>query len=279
MLNCPPYTLLYYIIESEESLTDTHSHIYGSEFADDVEQVIARARAVGVERILLPNINAESIEPMLALCRQHPGYLFPMMGLHPTDLTPDYRQVLDQMERLLAEPGHPYVAVGEVGLDYYWDKSLYAEQQLAFRRQVEWAVAYRLPLMIHSRAAHRELVDILNEYRGCGLTGVFHCFGGSLDEARELLSFEGFVLGIGGVATYKKSTLPQVLPHVPLERIVLETDAPYLAPVPHRGQRNESAFLAETLRAVADIYKVEPCEVEKCTNDTVKRIFIHMKWT
>ena len=260
-------------------MTDTHSHIYGPEFADDIQEVIERAKAVGVDRILLPNINDDSIEPMLTLCKHYPGYFYPMMGLHPTDLTPDYQQVLDQMEHLLADENHPYIAVGEVGLDYYWDKTFYLEQQTAFRRQVEWAIAYRLPLMIHSRAAHRELVDILDEYRGRGLTGVFHCFGGNLDEACELLSFEGFVLGIGGVVTYKKSTLPEVLTHVPLERIVLETDAPYLAPVPYRGKRNESSFLAETLHAVADIYKVEPSEVEKCTNDTVKRIFTHIKWT
>lgn len=260
-------------------MTDTHSHIYGPEFAEDIEEVIARAKAAGVERILLPNINADSIEPMLTLCRQYPSFLYPMMGLHPTDLTSDYQQVLDQMEQRLVEADHPYVAVGEVGLDFYWDKSFYAEQQEAFRRQVEWAIAYQLPLMIHSRAAHRELVDILNEYRGRELTGVFHCFGGSLEEARELLSFEGFVLGIGGVVTYKKSTLSEVLTHVPLERIVLETDAPYLAPVPHRGKRNESSFLAETLRKVADIYQMEPREVEKYTNDTVKRIFMRVKWT
>jgi TatD DNase family protein len=215
---------------------------------------------------------------MLALCRLYPGYLFPMMGLHPTDLTPDYPQVLEQMEERLRQADHPYVAVGEVGLDYYWDKSYCIEQQDAFRRQVEWAIAYQLPLMIHCRAAHRELVDLLNDYRGRGLTGVFHCFGGGLEEARELLSFEGFVLGIGGVVTYKKSPLPEVLPHVPLERIVLETDAPYLAPVPHRGQRNESAYVANTLRIVAKIYKIEPEEMEKCSNDTVKRIFTRMKW-
>lgn len=259
-------------------MIDTHSHIYGPEFSDDIREAVARARAAGVEHILLPNINAESIGPMLALCSQYPGYFFPMMGLHPTDLTPDYPQVLEQMEDRLRQADHPYVAVGEVGLDYYWDKSNYAEQQDAFRQQVEWAVAYRLPLMIHCRAAHRELVDILNDYRDKGLTGVFHCFGGSLEEARELLSFEGFVLGIGGVVTYKKSSLPEVLTHVPLERIVLETDAPYLAPVPHRGQRNESAYVADTLRAVAQIYKMEPYEVEKCTNDTAKRIFTRMKW-
>ena len=260
-------------------MIDTHSHIYGPEFAEDIHEVIARAKAAGVERILLPNINADSVEPMLSLCAQYPGYLYPMMGLHPTELAEGYEQVLDRMEERLREAHHPYVAVGEVGLDFYWDRSQCEEQKAVFRRQVEWAVRYRLPLMVHSRAAHRELVDILDAYRGEALTGVFHCFGGTLEEAMELLSFEGFALGIGGVVTYRKSTLPDVLAHVPLNRIVLETDAPYLAPVPHRGQRNESAYVAETMRAVAAIYKMEPSDVEKCTNDTVKRIFAYMKGT
>ena len=257
-------------------MIDTHSHIYAEEFTDDVEEVIQRAKAVGVEKILLPNINLQTIQPMLSLCRRHPGFLYPMLGLHPTDLTSDFQSQLHTLESQLSL-GHPYIAIGEVGLDFYWSKEFYEEQMQAFRIQIEWAVLHRLPLMIHTRSAHRELMTIMNDYRQAGLTGVFHCFGGSLEEARDLLDFEGFALGIGGVVTYKKSTLPEVLRHVPLSRIVLETDAPYLAPVPHRGKRNESAFVAETMRALSYIYNVGEEEVQSTTNATVKRIFSLLK--
>lgn len=258
-------------------MIDTHSHIYGPEFEEDRELVVQRARQAGVERILLPNINEESIEPMLSLCRSNPGYCYPMMGLHPEDVTDDYLQVLSRMEALLEDPSHPYIAVGEVGLDFYWDAS-YKQQQIdAFSRQIEWAVRYGLPLMIHSRSAHSELVQALRPYMSEGVSGVFHCFGGTLEEAQELLTFDGFVLGIGGVSTFKKSPLPDVLRHISLQRIVLETDSPYLAPTPYRGKRNESAYVVEVMRKMADIYNVTPEEVEKVTNANVKRVFPRMK--
>ena len=253
-------------------MIDTHSHIYGTEFAEDIDQVILRAQKEGIEKILLPNINAESIQPMLDLCERYAGYLYPMMGLHPTDLTEDFHSVLDEMEHRL-QGVHPYIAVGEVGLDYYWDRSLYDEQQEAFERQIEWAVRHYLPLVIHSRSAHKELVDIMERHRRENLRGVFHCFGGTLEEAQELLSFPGFALGIGGVLTYKKSLLPEVLLKVPLSRIVIETDSPYLAPVPHRGQRNESSYAIEVLKELSIIYKVSEEEVSECTNANVMSIF------
>lgn len=255
-------------------MTDTHSHIYEPEFDSDRDDVVRRAQQAGVEQILLPNINAGSIGPMLRLCQKYPGYCHPMLGLHPTDVVPDnFRTQLSDMEARLQAPQHPYVAVGEVGLDYYWDTSNAKEQEEAFRKQIEWSIRYQLPLMIHSRSAHRQLVAAIQEYHGEKLTGVFHCFGGTADEAQELLQFPGFALGIGGVVTYKKSTLPEALATVPLSRIVLETDAPYLAPVPHRGQRNESAFITEVLRKVAYIYNVSEETVESVTNDNVRRIF------
>ncbi len=253
-------------------MIDSHSHIYGPEFKEDIDQVVHRAREVGVEKILLPNINAESIQPMLDLCERYAGYLYPMIGLHPTDLTEDYRSVLDDMERRL-QGDHPFIAVGEVGLDYYWDRSLYEEQKEAFEFQVRWAERYDLPLMIHARSAHRELVDIMERHRNEGLRGVFHCFGGTLEEALELLTFPNFALGIGGVVTYKKSSLPEVLQHVPLSRIVIETDSPYLAPVPYRGRRNESAYAIEVLKKLSLIYNVPEEEVSECTNANVMSIF------
>jgi TatD DNase family protein len=259
-------------------MIDTHSHIYGPEYDDDRDVVVQRARQAGVERILLPNINKSSIEPMLSLCRSFPSYCYPMMGLHPEDVADDYSQVLDHMEELLKDPAHPYIAIGEVGLDFYWDASRSCQQIDAFARQIEWAAHYKLPLVIHSRSAHAELVQIIRSFSSEGLTGVFHCFAGTLPEAQELLSFDGFVLGIGGVSTFKKSLLPEVLQAVPLHRIVLETDSPYLAPVPYRGKRNEPAYITEIMRKMAEIYNVSPQEVGKVTNANVRRVFSRMNW-
>lgn len=254
-------------------MIDTHSHIYEPVFAADREEVIMRAKQAGVEYILLPNINAESIGQMLDMCRRFPGYCFPMLGLHPEDIEENYKQVLSEMKALLDAPDHPYIAIGEVGLDYYWDKSKVKKQEEVFRTQIEWAIEYHLPLMIHSRSAHRQLVAAMAEYRDEALSGVFHCFGGTAEEAQELLQFPGFALGIGGVVTYKNSSLPETLASVPLERIVLETDAPYLAPVPYRGKRNESSYIVEVLRKIAYIYNVSEQEAENVTNDNAKRIF------
>ena len=240
---------------------DTHSHLYGEEFAADIDAVIDRAKAAGVSKIFLPNINAGSVAPMMALANRHPGYLYPMLGLHPEDLGEDWRDVLREMEAQLTAPDHPFIAVGEVGLDYYWDRSLYDEQQEAFAIQVRWALRYGLPLMIHVRKAHRELVNVLrselknSKSSTAHLAGVFHCFTGSAEEARELLRFDDFMLGIGGVLTFKNSKLPEVLRStVPLERIVIETDAPYMAPVPYRGKRNESAFATAVISRLSEIY-------------------------
>ena len=254
-------------------MIDTHSHIYEPVFNADREDVIMRAKQAGVEYILLPNINAQSIGQMLDMCRRYPGYCFPMLGLHPEDIEEDYRQVLAKMKALLKVPDHPYIAIGEVGLDYYWDKSMVKEQEGTFRTQIEWAIEYHLPLMIHSRSAHRQLVAAITEYKDEALSGVFHCFGGTAEEAQELLQFPDFMLGIGGVVTYKNSGLPETLASVPLERIVLETDSPYLAPVPYRGKRNESAYVAEVLRKVAYIYNVSEGQAEIITNNNAKHIF------
>lgn len=254
-------------------MIDTHSHIYEPVFNADREDVIMRAKQAGVEYILLPNINAQSIGQMLDMCRRYPGYCFPMLGLHPEDIEEDYRQVLAKMKALLEVPDHPYIAIGEVGLDYYWDKSMVKEQEETFRTQIEWAIEYHLPLMIHSRSAHRQLVAAITEYKDEALSGVFHCFGGTAEEAQELLQFPDFMLGIGGVVTYKNSGLPETLASVPLERIVLETDSPYLAPVPYRGKRNESAYVAEVLRKVAYIYNVSEEQAEIITNNNARHIF------
>ena len=261
-------------------MIDTHSHLDGEEFREDLDDVLSRACQAGVEMIFIPNINEGTLASVKSLCEDHPGFLLPMIGLHPEDVDPtkhDVEAVLTSMEQQLRHP-HPFIAIGEVGLDFYWDQTWHDLQLEVFERQVEWASRYQLPLMIHARNAHRELVDIMERHRGEQLTGVFHCFTGTEDEASELLSFPGFVLGIGGVATFKKSLLPDVLSNaVPLSRIVLETDAPYMAPVPFRGKRNESAYVAEVAKKLSQVYGLSLEEVVRQTDENVRRVFHHMR--
>ena len=259
-------------------MIDTHTHIYGEEFEEDRSAVVARALEAGVNMLLLPNIAADSWQPMLDLCAAHPGVCFPMLGLHPTDLPDHPAELLDRMELALVAPDHPYVAIGEVGIDLYWDDTREAEQIMALQRQAEWAIRFNLPLVIHSRSAHRQIVDTLLPYANELPGGIFHCYGGTAEEAEELLtSFPRFVLGIGGVLTFKKSTLPEVLREkVPLSRIVVETDAPYLAPTPHRGKRNEPAYLPLVVQKLAEIYGVTATEVDRITTATARRIFTRL---
>lgn len=254
---------------------DTHSHIYGEEFNEDIDVVIARAKEVGIDKIFLPNINFETISQMLTLCDRYPSYLCPMMGLHPTDVTPNYKNVLKRMENELIYHTEKYIAIGEVGLDFYWETSMATEQEEAFEEQICWASRMDLPLVIHARSAHAKLVEMMERHRAENLRGIFHCFNGTEEEADELLSFSGFLLGIGGTLTYKKSTLPDVLKKIPMSRIVIETDSPYLAPVPYRGKRNESAYAAEILTKIASVYETAKEQVIEQTNINVKRIFKH----
>ena len=258
-------------------MIDTHAHLDGEEFRDDLPDVIARAREAGVTKIFVPAIDLPSSLAIPKLCLQHPGYLFPMVGLHPEEVKADWRDVLEKIKPTLSFPkggdGLP-LAIGEVGLDFYWSREFEAEQLSAFEEQVKWSVETRLPLMIHCRKAQNEMVKILRHYEEDLPGGVFHCFTGNQIEARELLSFDRFVLGIGGVLTFKKSHLPEDLPAaVPLERIVLETDSPYMAPVPNRGKRNEPAFVALVMQRLAEAYGVTPEEVERKTDENVKRVF------
>ena len=212
----------------------------------------------------------------MALCNAHPDFCHPMMGLHPTELPADPSPVLDRLEAMLSEGTRAFAAVGEVGLDFYWDDSRRDEQFAVFERQIAWAERYGLPLVIHSRSAHRDLVDTLLPHREQLIRGgVFHCFGGTADEAGELLeTFPGFYLGIGGVVTFKRSSLPEVLAaEVPLERLLTETDAPYLAPVPYRGKRNEPAYIPMVLARLADIYHITMEAAAEITTQNARRLF------
>ena len=252
---------------------DTHTHLDGEEFNADRNETMQRAREAGVSHVFIPAIDLKSVETVLDTCRKYPGYAYPMLGLHPEEVRADWSDVLDQMHEYL-KPGHPFIAIGEVGLDYYWSREFEHEQLMAFERQVEWSIATRLPLMIHCRKGQNEMVQMLRKYKDELPGGVFHCFTGNEHEAEELLQFSNFVLGIGGVLTFKKSHLPEVLPAtVPLSRIVLETDSPYMAPVPMRGKRNESAYVRFVLEKLAKCYGVDEQTAADTTSDNVKRVF------
>ena len=252
---------------------DTHTHLDGEEFAEDRSLVMARAKEAGVGKVFIPAIDLNSVETVLDTCRQFPGYAYPMVGLHPEEVRADWSGVLDRMHRYL-EADNPFIAIGEVGLDYYWSREFEREQILAFERQVECSIATRLPLMIHCRKGQNEMLHVLRQYRKELPGGVFHCFTGNEREAEELLQFQNFVLGIGGVLTFKKSHLPEVLPAVvPLDRVVLETDSPYMAPVPMRGQRNESAYVKYVLQKLAECYGVSGQDIASVTTNNAKRVF------
>lgn len=251
---------------------DTHTHIDGEEFKDDLDVVIQRAKDAGAEALFVPGINEASIESVRDVCKRYPNYCYGMIGLHPEDVKADYMEVLDRMYPEVAS--REWIAIGEVGLDYYWSREFEKEQLIAFERQVEWSIETRLPLMIHCRKAQNEMVKLLRKYEKELPGGVFHCFTGNQHEAEELLQFDRFVLGIGGVSTFKKSHLAEDLAAVvPLSRLVLETDAPYMAPVPHRGERNESSFIPFIIKRLADAYGVTEEELAVQTTETARRVF------
>ncbi len=250
---------------------DTHAHLDGEEYNDDRDDVVARAREAGVSAILVPAIHLPSITTVLGVCRRYPGYAYPMIGLHPEEVKADWREVLAEMKKLYTDE---FIAVGEVGLDYYWSREFEKEQLEAFEEQIQWAIEWNKPLDIHCRKAQNEMVKLLRKYEKDLPGGVFHCFTGNEIEAAELLQFDKFALGVGGVLTFKKSHLPEVLPSaVPLDRLVIETDAPYMAPVPMRGKRNESAYVLHVLERMAECYGVSVEDMAEATNNNVKRIF------
>ena len=251
---------------------DTHIHIDGEEFKDDLDEVVARAKEAGAIQLFVPGINYDSIASMKAVCERFPDFIRPMIGLHPEDVKEDYKDVLGKMHQELDNSN--YIAIGEVGLDYYWSREFEKEQLDAFEQQVQWSVETQLPLMIHCRKAQNEMVKIIRRYEKELPGGVFHCFTGNQHEAIELLQFEKFVLGIGGVSTFKKSHLAEDLAAVvPINRIVLETDAPYMAPVPHRGERNESSFIPFIIEKLSLAYGVSNEELATITTATAKKVF------
>ncbi|MDB2363932.1 TatD family hydrolase [Flavobacteriales bacterium] len=250
-------------------LIDTHTHVFLEQFDEDFDQVIARALESGVEKMLLPNIDSSTLERLLM--NSNENQLLPMMGLHPCSVKDNYEEELELVANEI-ESGK-YIAVGEIGIDLYWDQSLKAQQIDAFKRQIELAKKYDLPVAIHTREAFDEVFDALDETHDGALRGVFHCFTGNEDQAKKALSYSGFYLGLGGVLTFKKSGLDKVVKDIPLDRLLLETDAPYLAPTPFRGKRNEPSYLVHIAQKLADIHEMSIEKVAEITTKNANDLF------
>ncbi len=257
-------------------IINTHSHIYDGAFDFDREEAFQRAMEAGVTMLLLPNCDERSIAPMMRFYEQHPDNVRVMMGLHPEEVREDYKTKLavieNEVPRCARNDSGAIVGIGEIGLDFYWDDTFKKEQIEVLTEQLQWAKELGLPVSIHTRNAFQEMFKILDHEQDGRLAGVMHCFNGTLDEAKTALSY-GFHLGLGGVITYKNCTVKDFLPEIPMERIVLETDDPYLPPVPYRGQRNEPAYIVKTAEKVAEIYGMTMEQICKITTDNAKNLF------
>ncbi len=253
-------------------MIDTHSHIYSEEFDKDIDEVITSAQKTGIENVILANVDIESISKLDGLQQRYPDFCMSAMGLHPTSIKADYLQTLQTIKEHLYTK--KYVAIGEIGIDLYWDKTFIAEQKIAFKQQIEWALELELPIIIHIRDAFAEAFDVLKRFGGKLPKGVFHCFSGGIQEAKYAVNL-GFKLGIGGVVTFKNTNLPKVIKTIGLEHIILETDAPYLSPVPYRGKRNEPKYMIEVAKKLADIFNITIDDIDKITTKTAKEIFVY----
>ena len=251
-------------------LIDTHTHLYLKEFYTDIDAVIQRADAEGVCKFYLPAIDSTETAAMLELEKKFPGKCMSMIGLHPCSVKENYKEELYKVEQML--PQRKFAAIGEAGLDFYWDTSFMKEQYESLHIQAGWALQYNLPLVLHTRNAMQETIDVIKSYSGKGLSGIFHCFSGILQNAKDIID-QGFFLGIGGVITYKNSGLAEVIKEVDMEHIVLETDAPYLTPVPFRGKRNESSYLKYIVQKIAEIKNISIEEVANQTTKNAEKVF------
>ncbi|MBU3682025.1 MAG: TatD family deoxyribonuclease [Flavobacterium sp.] len=250
--------------------TDTHTHLYSEEFQDDRAEMMQRALAVGVSRFFVPAIDSTCTNAMYDLEANYPDQVFLMMGLHPTYVKDNYQDELAHVEKQLAT--RKFYAIGEIGIDLYWDKTHLEEQKIAFATQIQWAKKYKLPIVIHCRDAFDEIFEVLESQKGPDLFGIFHCFTGTKEQALQAISYN-MKLGIGGVVTFKNGKIDQFLHDIPLEHVVLETDAPYLSPVPHRGKRNESAYIPLVAQKLAEIYGLNIDEIAQITTHNSKTVF------
>ena len=249
---------------------DTHAHLYLEQFDKDRNSVVENAVQAGVEYMLLPNVDQETIQPMMDLCAAFPGNCKPMMALHPTSVKDDFEEILARIKPWFDKG--VMCAVGETGIDLYWDKTFFSQQVQAFKTQIEWALEYDLPVVIHSRNSVEEIMEVLEEFRGKGLKGVMHCFPGNVEQAHWFTEF-GFILGIGGVVTYKKSMMARVVEEVDAHYLILETDSPYLPPVPHRGKRNESSYIPVIAQKVAELKSMDIESIGRITTENAKKLF------
>ena len=250
---------------------DTHTHLFSPSFNEDRTDAVQRAINAGVDKLLLPNIDVDSISAMYDLCNQFPNNCFPMMGLHPGSVDENWERNLEVIKEHLFTRNN--LAVGEIGMDLYWDKTFQDAQAQAFRQQISWAKELKLPIIIHAREAFEEIFDIVDELNDDNLRGIFHCFTGTLEQAQKIQEYGGFMLGLGGVLTYKKSGLDEVVKDIPIDMIILETDSPYLPPTPHRGKRNESAYLIHIAEKLADIKQMKLTEVADLTTANARQMF------
>jgi len=251
-------------------IIDTHCHIYLPEFASQMENLIERSEKEGVRQFYLPAIDSETMPQVLQLEKNWPGKCFAMTGLHPCSVKGNYEEELRLVDEWLAK--RKFAAVGEIGLDFYWDKTFADQQYDAFKRQIQWAKEYRIPIVIHSRNAMQECIDVVKDQHDGRLSGIFHCFSGDINHARQIMEL-GFYMGIGGVLTYKNSGLAAVVADIPMDYIVLETDAPYLTPVPFRGKRNEPAYLKYVVEKLAEVKGISKEEVAEITTRNAQKIF------
>ena len=251
-------------------LTDTHTHLYAAEFDNDRKQVVENAIASGVKKFFLPNIDSTSVEAMLSLCHAFPDNCFPMMGLHPTSVKENFEEELALVKEWLGK--RKFYGVGEIGIDLYWDKTFFAQQQIAFDTQIKWANEFSLPVIIHSRNSFNEIVEILENNSNSKPKGIFHCFSGNNEQAEKAIAL-GFKLGIGGVLTYKNSGLDKAIADIDLKHLVLETDSPWLTPAPHRGKRNESSYIAFVAQKLAEIKNISVEEVAETTTRNAGEVF------
>lgn len=253
------------------TLTDTHTHLFLEEFDSDRTETVQRAISAGVKKFFLPNIDSASIPALLALEKQFPENCFAMMGLHPCSVNEKYEEELKVVEEWFGR--RKFSAVGEIGMDYHWDKTFISQQKDAFAKQIDLAKKYSLPIIIHQRECFDDLFEIVKSKNHKSLKGIFHCFTGTLEQANKIISLGGFKMGIGGAITYKKSELPEVLKKIEMKHIVLETDSPYLTPVPHRGKRNESSYITFVAQKVAEIKGISVEEVAEITTKNAEEIF------
>lgn len=254
-------------------MIDTHAHIYSKDFENEYEEVINRARKAGVKKILLPNIDTESINPLHKLADKNPTYCLPMIGLHPTSLDTNWKADLALIKKFLVDNRDKYVGIGEIGMDLYWDKKYAVEQKLAFEEQLRWAIEYDLPVSIHSRNAVQEVVRSIKNIGAESLRGVFHGFGGDTNDLRKIIELKNFKIGVNGVITFKNSTMPTVLKEVDLSYIILETDSPYLTPAPYRGKRNEPSYLLLVATKLSEMYNMSIEEVIETTTQNANKLF------